>query len=122
MVSRGQKVKVKVLSFTDSQPRPRISLSMKEVDQTSGEDLFPRSQPGKAPPGAESESELMLRNPDRPSDAGDVGDGGRGSRGAYLEEQRRKVRRGVILLVLLPSANFLLTSRCSESALRSDGS
>jgi len=38
VVSRGQQVKVKVLSISDR----RIALSMKEVDQQSGKDLFPQ--------------------------------------------------------------------------------
>lgn len=37
VISRGQAAKVKVLSFTGQ----KISLSMKEVDQETGEDLNP---------------------------------------------------------------------------------
>jgi ATP-dependent RNA helicase DHX8/PRP22 len=45
VVQRGQKVKVKVLTFTGQ----KVSLSMKEVDQVTGEDLNPSIQwkPGK---------------------------------------------------------------------------
>lgn len=60
VVQRGQKVKVKVLSFTGQ----KTSLSMKDVDQETGMDLNPtvgiRDAPSKS---AEEES----RNPDRPS-------------------------------------------------------
>ncbi|XP_065343249.1 ATP-dependent RNA helicase DHX8 [Cloeon dipterum] len=58
VVQRGQKVKVKVLTFTGQ----KVSLSMKEVDQDTGEDLNP-SIVWK--PGKEGE-ELMDRNPDLP--------------------------------------------------------
>ncbi|CAB3364061.1 Hypothetical predicted protein [Cloeon dipterum] len=58
VVQRGQKVKVKVLTFTGQ----KVSLSMKEVDQDTGEDLNP-SIVWK--PGKEGE-ELMNRNPDLP--------------------------------------------------------
>ncbi|XP_075890985.1 ATP-dependent RNA helicase DHX8 [Nelusetta ayraudi] len=61
VVSRGQKVKVKVLSFTGS----KASLSMKDVDQETGEDLNPnRRRTFDAGVGDEA-----MRNPDRPVEA-----------------------------------------------------
>lgn len=39
VVNRGQRVKVKVLKYTGE----KISLSMREVDQDTGEDLNPRA-------------------------------------------------------------------------------
>lgn len=57
VVSRGDSVKVKVLSFTGS----KISLSMKEVDQLTGEDLNPSSHSH-----LHDQNELASRNPDRP--------------------------------------------------------
>ncbi|KAK3789393.1 hypothetical protein RRG08_005541 [Elysia crispata] len=60
VVSKGQKVKTKVLSFTGNKP----SLSIKDVDQESGEDL----NPSRVHVGGEIKStEDVARNPDRPS-------------------------------------------------------
>ncbi|XP_043198767.1 ATP-dependent RNA helicase DHX8-like [Amphibalanus amphitrite] len=59
VVSRGQAVKVKVLSFTGT----KTALSMKEVDQQTGEDLNPTIAVPVADDG------LLARNPDRPTDA-----------------------------------------------------
>ncbi|KAF7286144.1 hypothetical protein GWI33_007392 [Rhynchophorus ferrugineus] len=56
VVSRGGKVKVKVLSVTGQ----KVSLSMKDVDQLTGKDLNPLSH---APPEREDKD----RNPDRPT-------------------------------------------------------
>ncbi|XP_063227908.1 ATP-dependent RNA helicase DHX8 [Bacillus rossius redtenbacheri] len=61
VVTRGQKVKVKVLSFTGQ----KVSLSMKDVDQYTGEDLNPMS--GYMLPGKERDEEQAHRNPDRPT-------------------------------------------------------
>ncbi|XP_065666929.1 ATP-dependent RNA helicase DHX8 isoform X2 [Hydra vulgaris] len=58
VVTRGQNVKVKVLSIAGK----KISLSMKDVDQATGEDLNP-GQGIRLPVN----SEVPLRNPDRPS-------------------------------------------------------
>ncbi|XP_014219394.1 ATP-dependent RNA helicase DHX8 [Copidosoma floridanum] len=58
VVSRGQKVLVKVLSIAGQ----KISLSMKDVDQESGRDLNPIFDAPKA-----DEDEQHLRNPDRPA-------------------------------------------------------
>lgn len=58
VVMRGQKVKVKVLSFTGQ----KTSLSMKDVDQETGEDL----NPNVAPVGGCVQEEDSMRNPDRP--------------------------------------------------------
>lgn len=61
VVNRGDKVYVKVLSIAGQ----KISLSMKDVDQDTGEDLNPAPQAGR--PGLTGhESETALRNPDRP--------------------------------------------------------
>ena len=58
VVTRGQKVYVKVLSVGGQ----KISLSMKDVDQDSGRDLNPVLAVRKA-----DEDEKHLRNPDRPT-------------------------------------------------------
>jgi len=63
VVSKGQKVKVKVLSFTGS----KTSLSMKDVDQKTGEDLNP-SRTRRMQTVETNKEEVPLRNPDRPSD------------------------------------------------------
>ncbi|XP_046342220.2 ATP-dependent RNA helicase DHX8-like [Haliotis rufescens] len=61
VVSRGQKVLVKVLSFTGN----KTSLSMKDVDQDTGEDLNPtRSRNIGGDVGGD---DIEARNPDRPS-------------------------------------------------------
>merc|ERR1719319_467306 len=70
VVSRNQQVKVKVLSITSAQ---KISLSMKDVDQETGEDLNPSANNRGLPKGSR-EADLDLRmNPERPLDlAGDL--------------------------------------------------
>ncbi|XP_058984979.1 ATP-dependent RNA helicase DHX8 [Musca domestica] len=60
VVNRNSTVKVKVMSITGQ----KVSLSMKEVDQETGQDLNPLSH---APP---PENELKDRNPDRPFGGG----------------------------------------------------
>ncbi|KAI7859432.1 hypothetical protein BDC45DRAFT_215442 [Circinella umbellata] len=61
VVSRNQKVKVKVMSMVGT----RISLSMKDVDQRTGEDLSPHLRVR-----SKEEMETMAsRNPDRPGSA-----------------------------------------------------
>ncbi|XP_057683028.1 ATP-dependent RNA helicase DHX8 [Corythoichthys intestinalis] len=60
VVSKGQRVKIKVLSFTGS----KTSLSMKDVDQETGEDLNPNRRRNVGPDGSE---EVNMRNPDGPS-------------------------------------------------------
>ncbi|XP_041365448.1 ATP-dependent RNA helicase DHX8-like isoform X2 [Gigantopelta aegis] len=60
VVSRGQKVFVKVLSFTGN----KTSLSMKDADQNSGEDLNPGKT--KSLKGDDEHMEMEARNPDRP--------------------------------------------------------
>lgn len=62
VVRRGQAVKVKVISVTGQ----RISLTMKEVDQTTGEDLMPRKQPDQFNPSAPTSNEEYRSNPTRP--------------------------------------------------------
>ncbi|GAB5035236.1 atp-dependent helicase, partial [Nannochloropsis oceanica] len=70
-VGRGQRVKVKVISITGS----KLSLSMKEVEQKTGEDLMPqRSAAGIAKAQAELRS-----NPTGPGGGG----GGGGGMGAF---------------------------------------
>ncbi|XP_069111910.1 ATP-dependent RNA helicase DHX8-like [Argopecten irradians] len=62
VVQRGQKVKVKVLSFTGN----KTSLSMKDVDQETGEDL--NQERTRSLIGGEMKDESEnARNPDRPS-------------------------------------------------------
>ena len=65
VVLRGQAVKVKVLSITAGQ---KISLTMKDVDQETGEDLNPTANRagGAGTVGAGRESDLLMRNPERP--------------------------------------------------------
>ncbi|XP_033212853.1 ATP-dependent RNA helicase DHX8 [Belonocnema kinseyi] len=58
VVSRGQKVLVKVLSISGQ----KISLSMKDVDQETGQDLNPVVNRTRT-----EEDEKHLRNPDRPT-------------------------------------------------------
>uniref|UniRef100_A0A3P8WAF3 ATP-dependent RNA helicase DHX8 n=1 Tax=Cynoglossus semilaevis TaxID=244447 RepID=A0A3P8WAF3_CYNSE len=60
VVNKGQRVKVKVLSFTGS----KTSLSMKDVEQETGEDLNPNRRRNVGPDGGD---EVTMRNPDRPS-------------------------------------------------------
>ncbi|XP_049615340.2 ATP-dependent RNA helicase DHX8 isoform X1 [Syngnathus scovelli] len=60
VVSKGQRVKIKVLSFTGS----KTSLSMKDVDQETGEDLNPNRRRNVGPDGSD---EVTMRNPDGPS-------------------------------------------------------
>lgn len=57
VVSRGQTVKVKVMSIAGQ----KVSLSMKEVDQDNGQDLNPASHGHLKP-----ENDTRDRNPDRP--------------------------------------------------------
>ena len=54
---------MKVLSITSGS---KISLSMKDVDQETGEDLNPSAN--NRIPGATREADLSLRNPERPLD------------------------------------------------------
>ena len=62
VVSRGQKAFVKVVSVTGQ----KVSLSMKDVDQDTGEDLNPAPSTSSRPGLTNRESETALRNPDRP--------------------------------------------------------
>ena len=57
-VRRGQRVRVKVIAITGS----KISLSMKEVDQRTGEDLLPRESGATVP-----ENRLQYSNPAPPT-------------------------------------------------------
>ena len=49
VVKEGQAVKVKLLGFDD---RGKVRLSMKQVDQTTGEDIVARSRPTAEAPQA----------------------------------------------------------------------
>ncbi|KAG9473780.1 hypothetical protein GDO78_004205 [Eleutherodactylus coqui] len=60
VVSKGQRVKIKVLSFTGC----KTSLSMKDVDQDTGEDMNPNRRRNLV---GENNEEASMRNPDRPS-------------------------------------------------------
>ena len=62
VVNRGDKVHVKVMSIAGQ----KISLSMKDVDQETGEDLNPAPSTSSRPGLTSQESETALRNPDRP--------------------------------------------------------
>ncbi|XP_046446115.1 ATP-dependent RNA helicase DHX8-like [Daphnia pulex] len=62
VVNRGDKVHVKVMSIAGQ----KISLSMKDVDQDTGEDLNPAPSTSSRPGLTSQESETALRNPDRP--------------------------------------------------------
>ncbi|XP_054608608.1 ATP-dependent RNA helicase DHX8-like [Dunckerocampus dactyliophorus] len=62
VVSRGQKVKVKVLSLRGS----KASLSMKDVDQNTGEDLNPNRRRNIE---VEDVGDAVMRNPDFPVEA-----------------------------------------------------
>lgn len=55
VVQRGQKVKVKVMAINGQ----RVSLSLKDVDQETGEDLNPRMR-------RDNDDDASARNPDRP--------------------------------------------------------
>lgn len=63
MVARGQKVKVKVLSIAVT----KIRLSMKDVDQDTGEDLNPKTKSRGGDDDSMETEEGNMRNPDRPS-------------------------------------------------------
>ncbi|XP_036937817.1 ATP-dependent RNA helicase DHX8-like [Acanthopagrus latus] len=65
VVAKGQKVKVKVLSFTGT----KASLSMKDVDQETGEDLNPNRRRNLDTGVAGVSGDEAMRNPDRPVEA-----------------------------------------------------
>lgn len=90
-LSEGQKVKVKVLGFDD---RGKIKLTMKEVNQETGEDLGPQAKPE----GEEaSEGGERRERSDRPR-GGDRGDrprgGDRGDRGPRRDDRGPREDRG----------------------------
>jgi len=62
-VAKNQNVKVKVLSIVGK----KTSLSMRDVDQHTGEDLNPST--GVKLPSSSNMDDVSLRNPDRPSTA-----------------------------------------------------
>jgi len=65
VVSRGEKVKVKVLSVVSGSTM-KISLSMKDVNQMSGEDLNPGRKGRIA--NQRNQAEISGRNPDQPNE------------------------------------------------------
>lgn len=74
VVSRGQRVRVKILSITGG----KMSLSMKDVDQDTGEDLNEganvKPDPRDFLTGANREIDLSSKNPDRPFGRGGLMD------------------------------------------------
>ena len=61
----GQRVKVKVLKVTKSGEIRKTSLTIKDVDQVTGEDLNPEST--ARPTLSQSSDSAPVRNPDRPA-------------------------------------------------------
>ncbi|XP_050344925.1 ATP-dependent RNA helicase DHX8 [Nymphalis io] len=82
VVSRGDKVKVKVLSLTGQ----KVSLTMKDVCQETGKDLNPASH-------AHLEAEREGRNPDRPPPAATVLAGLQGGLDPDEDSSRKRVTR-----------------------------
>ncbi|XP_049866701.1 ATP-dependent RNA helicase DHX8 [Pectinophora gossypiella] len=82
VVSRGDKVKVKVLSVTGQ----KVSLTMKDVCQDTGKDLNPTSH-------AHLEAEREGRNPDRPPPAATVLAGLQGGLDPDEDSSRKRVTR-----------------------------
>ncbi|KAJ2851034.1 DEAH-box ATP-dependent RNA helicase prp22 [Coemansia brasiliensis] len=62
VLERGQRVKVKIMSITGS----KLGLSMKDVDQETGEDLSPHLQPGESIDADRDTDERPARQPSRP--------------------------------------------------------
>ncbi|KPJ07970.1 ATP-dependent RNA helicase DHX8 [Papilio machaon] len=82
VVSRGDKVKVKVLSITGQ----KVSLTIKDVCQETGKDLNPTSH-------AHLEAEREGRNPDRPAPAATVLAGLQGNLDPDEDSSRKRVTR-----------------------------
>ncbi|XP_047527700.1 ATP-dependent RNA helicase DHX8 [Vanessa atalanta] len=82
VVSRGDKVKIKVLSVTGQ----KVSLTMKDVCQETGKDLNPTSH-------AHLEAEREGRNPDRPPPAATVLAGLQGGLDPDEDSSRKRVTR-----------------------------
>jgi polyribonucleotide nucleotidyltransferase len=66
-LTEGQEVKVKVLGFDD---RGKIKLTMKEVNQETGEDLGPQAKPERAEGEQEERSERRPQRAERRDDRG----------------------------------------------------
>lgn len=66
VVSRGQKVKVKILTIAGG----KMSLTIKDVDQRTGQDLNPG---GSSSSRKSREDDLALRNPEHPGFSGSSG-------------------------------------------------
>ncbi|XP_050095306.1 ATP-dependent RNA helicase DHX8 isoform X1 [Anopheles aquasalis] len=87
VVNRGDDVKVKVMSLAGN----KISLSMKEVEQSTGRDLNPLSHAH-----LQESSDLQSRNPDRPLSVPsmlNLQEGGAGMVEQTEENSRKKVTR-----------------------------
>ena len=92
VVQRGQRIKVKVLSFSGQ----RTSLSMKDVDQKTGEDLNPSMSNNGTKNGNRSGDDLSsFKNPDRPATLPMAGMAGikQMDESEDLEARRRIVQR-----------------------------
>jgi ATP-dependent RNA helicase DHX8/PRP22 len=87
VVTRGQKIKVKVISITGA----KMSLSMKDVDQDTGEDLNPTFN--QRPSRSNDADEPMDRNPDRPNDL---------LESSRHDEEDRETRRRVVQRISSP--------------------
>ena len=68
VVSRGDTVKVKVLATLSG----KISLSMKDVDQQTGEDLNPTANKVAGKEGRQRDDDLRMMNPERPAGLEDI--------------------------------------------------
>jgi len=68
VVSRGDSVKVKVLATLSG----KISLSMKDVDQITGEDLNPTANKVAGNVGRNRDEDLSMMNPERPAGLEDI--------------------------------------------------
>jgi len=72
VVSVGQKVKVKVLTISnttkDGRPQLKISLTIKDVDQNTGKDLNPSRNKGRVEVKDNQRVSVFGQNPDMPGD------------------------------------------------------
>ena len=68
VVSRGDSVKVKVLATLGG----KISLSLKDVDQVTGEDLNPTANKTLSRDNSDRDQDLRMMNPERPAGLDDI--------------------------------------------------
>ena len=87
VVSRGDSVKVKVLATGI-----KVSLSMKDVDQQTGEDLNPMANKVVSGDGRHRDDDLRMTNPERPAGLDDVLHGRAAPVADDDEFMRKKVR------------------------------